>query len=49
MGYAVWPIAKSATRSYTLASRSYIGCNMSFILKPWQLLLVAVAGWVNLH
>jgi len=22
---------------------------MSFVLKPWQLLLVALAGWVNLH
>ena len=22
---------------------------MSFVLKPWQLLLVALAGWVNLQ
>jgi len=49
VGYAVWPIANSATRSYTLASTSSIRCNMSFVLKPWQLLLVALAGWVNLH
>ncbi len=27
----------------------YIGCNMNFVLKPWQLLLVALVGWVNLQ
>jgi len=24
-----------------------MGWNMSFVLQPWQLLLVTLAGWVN--
>jgi hypothetical protein len=42
-------IARWSTRTYTCANTFSSGCDMSFVLKPWQLLLVSLAGWVNLY
>ena len=45
------PIALSQVRTCAIVAVfravSYLGLTMSFILQPWQLLCIILAGWVN--
>jgi hypothetical protein len=48
-GHAVWPSAMPLPEAILGHPHRLVGCHMSFVFKPWQLLLVAFVGWVNLQ